>query len=119
MATLNLIQDALAGLGKPVFYGRAAELSGGDIWDYIVFSRATLASTGNKKGLADTFSVFIVQEEYIVDGFAEQVIAAMTSIPGVRLADGQMPYQYTTKPNTDVLLEVLELDFVKPRKACS
>lgn len=119
MATLNLIKSALEKIGKPVYYGRAEQLNGGDIWDYIVFARSTLASTGNKKGLADTYSVFIVQEEYIEDGFAEKVIEAMQTIPGVRLADGNMPYEYTTKPNADVLLEILELDFVKPRKACS
>lgn len=115
---LNEIKAKLESMGKPVFYGQADSLDGGDAWDYIVFSRASLSTTGNKNGYSDKFSVFIVQEEYIEDGIAESVIKALTDIPGVRLQDGDMPYQYTTKPNTQVLLEILELDFVKPRKAC-
>lgn len=115
---LNEIKTALEALGKPVFYGQASTLDGGDVWDYIVFSRSHLSSSQNKTGLSDTYSVWIVQEEYIDDGAAEAVIAAMTAIPGVRLVNGNIPYQYTTKPNTQTLLEVLELDFVKPRKAC-
>lgn len=115
---LNEIKTALEALGKPVFYGQASTLDGGDVWDYIVFARSAFSATGNKKGYADRYAVFVVQEEYIEDGAAESVIAAMTGIPGVRMADGEMPYQYTTKPNTGTLLEVLELDFVRPRKAC-
>lgn len=116
---LSDIQDALESLGKPVFYGRAGNLDGGDLWDYIVFYRDALRQTTDKNGFADVVTVAIVQEEYVDDATIDGVISKMRAIPGVRLADGDMSFDYTTKPKTETVIEVLILQFVKPRKACA
>lgn len=116
---LTEISNALESTGKKVFYGRAGNLEASDIWDYLVFFRRTLQTTGNKKGLADSFTVVIVQEEYVEDSLIYDVINAIEAIPGFRLADGEHEYQYTTKPNTETVLEMLMLNFVKPKKRCN
>ena len=115
---LKRISDALKTTGKPVFYGMAGTLDGEDIWDYIVFFRSMLSSAGGKSGLVDTYEVAIVEEDYISDETISAVIKAMTSLPGVRLKDGDMQYSYTRKPNTGAVVEILTLDFVKPKKVC-
>ena len=114
---LSDIAKALEGTGKPVYYGRAGKLDGPDLWDYIVFWRGSMSPTGNKRAYADTYLVTIVQEEFIEDGVAETVIDAMTALPGVRLANGNHPYTYTVKPKTETVIEMLSLEFVRPRLA--
>lgn len=116
---LKEIKDALESLGRPVFYGIASTIDGGDLWDYIVFWRENMSSTGGKTGLRDRFTVSIVQEEFVDDETVQSVIDAMLSIPGVRLSDGDMAYAYTRKPNTETVIEVLALEFVRPSKACA
>lgn len=116
---LTEISNALEGTGKKVFYGRAGNLAASDIWDYIVFFRSNLHTTGNKKGLADSFTVVIVQEEYVEDALVYDVISAIEAISGIRLAEGEHQYQYTTKPNTETVIEMLMLNFVKPKKRCN
>lgn len=116
---LTEISTALESTGKKVFYGRAGNLEASDLWDYIVFYRRAMNTTGNKKGLADRFTVAIVQEEYVEDELVYDVISAVEAIPGIRLADGEHQYQYTTKPNTETVIEMLLLDFVKPKKRCN
>lgn len=113
---LNEISKALEELGKPVFYGQAGTLDGDDIWDYIVFFRDSLRVTSNKNGFADSYIVAIVQEEFVEDSVIYSVIDALTALPGVRLADGEMTYNYTTKPNTNTIIEILTLEFVRPKK---
>lgn len=113
---LNEIKTALEKIDERVYYGAAGTLSGEDIWDYIVFSRSTLNVSSNKTGYTDTYSVAIIREEYILDEVVEQVIEAMTSLSGVRLAANDFQYNYTKKPNTNTVIEILVLDFVKPRK---
>ena len=116
---LQQISDALKTVGKPVFYGMAGTLDGDDIWDYIVFFRATAVPSANKTGLTDTYTVAIVQEEYVDDGTAYGVVDAMTSLPGVRLAASGGTYEYSRKPSTGQVIEILALDFVSPKKRCA
>ena len=116
---LNDIKQALETLGLPVFYGRAGTLSGDDLWNYLVFFRSTLTPSTNKTGLTITYTVGIVQEEFIDDELPYKVIDAMCSLPGVRLASGGMAFDYTTKANTNSIIEVLTMDFVCPMKRCN
>lgn len=115
---LQEIKSALETTGKTVFYGIAGTLDGDDIWDYIVFFRSSASPSANKTGITDTFTVAIVQEEYVDDETTYRVIDAMTSLPGVRMASSGGTYEYTRKPNTGQVIELLALDFVAPRKRC-
>ena len=113
---LKTIKDALESLGKPVFYGRAAKMELADTWDYIVFWRNTLNPSEKKTGVVESFTVALVEEEYVADDDISAVITSMKAIPGVRLANENMPFEYTTKPSTDTVLELVTLNFVRPKK---
>lgn len=116
---LKRIKQQLETLNRPVFYGQAGKLDGGDLWDYIVFFRDTMSCSTNKTGFTDSYTVVIVQEEFIDDETIFGVIDSMEEIDGMRLASGDMAYQYTTKPNTSTVIEMLVLEFVKPKKRCA
>lgn len=115
---LSEIQTALEALGLPVYYGAAGSLSGEDVWDYIVFYRRTLSPSTSKTGLSQVYEVAVVCEEFVPDEKVTGVIGAMTSIPGFRLADTGGTYQYTKKPNTEQVIEILTIDFTRPMKGC-
>lgn len=116
---LQEISDALESTGERVWYGMAAQLSGEDVWNYVVFYRLNLGASQSKTSFVDVYEVTIVHEEYIPDEVITKVINAMRSIPGMRLHNTDGVYQYTTKPNTEQVLELLSLDFVRPSKVCS
>lgn len=113
---LSEIQEALAALGVPVYYGKAGTLTAEDVWDYAVFYRRTIGSTGSKTGFSQVYEVALVFEEFVPDEKVWACIEAMESVPGMRLAETGGVYQYTTKPNTEQVIEILTIDFVRPMK---
>lgn len=117
---LSEIKTALESVAgeMPVYYGQAGTLAGEDLWDYVVFFRNSLVPTGNKRALAESYTVAIVQEEFIEDGLVQKVIDAMCGIPGMRFQNSGGTFEYTTKPNTSQVIEVLLLGFVRPSKVC-
>lgn len=115
---LRDIKAALEALGLTVYYGAAGRLSGEDVWDYIVFYRTTLSPSASKTSLSQVYEVAVVCEEYVPDETVFGVIDAMTALPGFKLADTGGTYQYTTKPNTEQVIEILTLDFVRPMREC-
>lgn len=117
--TLKSIKAALEALGLTVYYGAAGTLSGEDVWDYIVFYRREISPSTNKTGLSQVYEVAIVCEGYVPDDKVFGVIDAMTALPGMRFADTGGDYQYTTKPNTEQVIEILTLDFTRPMKRCA
>lgn len=116
---LNEISTALESTGKTVFYGQAGKLDGSEVWDYIVFFRDTLQPSANKTGMTETYTVAIVQDEYVDDATIEAVLKAMLAIKGVRLSQNPSQFDYSVKPNTDVVLEMLTLSFTRPWKGLS
>ena len=58
----------------------------------------------------------IVREEFVPEGLDEQVIEAMESIPGIRLSKSDCIYEYAEKPNTNVIVEMLSLEFTRSRR---
>lgn len=113
---LNDIKTALETVDPRVFYGAAGTLEDGDLWDYIVFSRSSLSTTGNDTGVANGYQVAIIRENFIPEETVEAVIKAMREIAGMRPAGNDFSYYYETKPKTNTVLEMLVLDFIKPRK---
>lgn len=116
---LKEINDALAALGLPVFYGRAGTMDGEDLWDYIVFYRDSISPNATKKSLTDSFTVALVQENYVDDDKVSAIIKAMRSIPGVRFGNQGATFDYSPKPGTDTVLEACMLPFIKPSKVCA
>ena len=113
---LNDIKEALETVDPRVFYGMAVTLSDGDLWDYIVFSRVNLKVVPSKTGEAVVYRVAIVREEFVPEDDIQAVVDAMTGIPGMRRRESDSPFEYTKKPNTNTVVELVALDFVKPRK---
>lgn len=113
---LNDIKEALETVDSRVFYGMAGTLSDGDLWDYIVFSRAKLKPTGGKTGVAPTYRVAIIRENFIPEETIQAVVDAMSGIAGMRWTEGEAIFEYVKKPNTNTVVELLALDFVKPIK---
>lgn len=101
---------------ESVYYGMVHSEKKETLWNYIVFNRTSMKSNTNKTGYTDGFVVHIVREEWIPEGQAEEVIKKMLEIEGMRLAGTDMQYSYVPKPNTDIVIEMLSIEFVRPRK---
>jgi len=114
---LNDIKTKLEELDNNVFYGMVDNVMQKTFWNYIVFNRTTMKPNANKSGFSDYFTVHIIREEWIPEGFEIEVINKMLEIDGMRLAANDGVYTYVPKPNTNIVVEMLSLDFVKAKKA--
>ena len=99
-----------------VFYGMVDNRIRETVWDYIVFDRKRIAISQNKTSFAYYFSVHIVRENFIPEGLEKTVIDKMLEIPGMRIADNDPAFEYVPKPNTNIVVEMLSIDCVKPVK---
>lgn len=109
---LTDLRDKLIEL-KPdkVFYGMINQ----DLeeWDYIVFYRTN--TTDNRTSFVREFQVAVVEENYIAEDYEEIVINKVTEMPGVRVV-GDVEFEYTRKPNTDTVIEVMLINFAYSSK---
>lgn len=113
----NQIKDKLLLIDKNLYYGMIPDNIKIEEWNYLVFSQKKIKKLSNTD-LPWYYSVTIVREDYIPDEIVFDVINKMEEIPGLKLADGDFGYDYTTKGNTDLVVEILSLDFVKSKKRC-
>lgn len=113
---LDDITKKLEQIDPLVFYGAVDTTANLTYWNYIVFNRTSLKKNTNKNSYTDGFSVHIIRENFIPDGLAEEVIEKMLEIAGMRESGSDAQYQYIVKPNTDTVIEMLSIDFVKARK---
>ena len=116
MATLDAISEALSSVDERVYYGMASKLPKGAPWNYTVFSREPSNRNANKTGFTDVYSVAVVREEYVPEDVLPAVIEAMETIPGMKLADSTVDYDYMTKPGTTDIAEMMVVRFSKARK---
>lgn len=114
---LNDIKTKLKELDTNVFYGMVSTSMQKTLWNYIVFNRTSMKPNASKSGYSDYYTVHIIREEWIPEGFEIEVINKMLEIDGMRLAGNDAVYTYVPKPNTDVVVEMLSIDFVKAKKA--
>lgn len=115
---LEEIKAKLEEIDPHVFYGMvdSNDQDVQKVWNYIVFSRKSLSYSDTKKGYTDRFNVAIIRENFIPEGLEFDVINKMLEISGMRLANPDSQYNYTLKPNTNTVVELLTMEFVKPRK---
>lgn len=85
-------------------------------WNYIVFNRVSLANNPNKTGFSEYFAVHIVRENFIPEGLEIEVIDKMCDIAGMRLSAKDVSYTYVQKPNTDIVVEMASIEFLRPKK---
>lgn len=113
---LDDIKNKLEEIDTRVYYGMVDDEVKDTVWDYIVFNRTKLKSTGNKTGYSDGYDVHIVRENFVPEGVDIDVIEKMQAIHGMRLASEEGDYIYIMKPNTNIVVEMLTLHFVRARK---
>lgn len=112
---LDDIKTKLEELDSKVFYGMVDDSMRETVWNYTVFNRVKTSQNANKTGYSDTFAVHVIRENFIPEELFEQYVDKMIEIPGMRLS-GEGSYTYVQKPNTNTVVEMLSLEFVKPRK---
>ena len=114
---LEGIQTTLEGFGYPVYYGRSFAKTNDD-WNYFVFNRYYIEKSG--KSYCDFnyhYQVHIIMENYVEEGFEQQVIKAIQEL-GLKLVASNMQFNYVTKNSTDMVVEMLTIEFTKPVKGC-
>lgn len=118
LGILEQIQGILETFGYPVWYGRTFSKEK-DKWDYFVFNRKEVSKSG--KSNCDYnyyYQIHIIMEDYIPEGFEQQVIKAIQENTRLKLIDQPMQFNYTTKNNTETVVEMLTLEFTKTFKGC-
>lgn len=113
---LDDIKTKLEEIDSKVYYGAVSESVKEKPWNYIVFNRSVMRASQNKTGFSVIYSVHIVREEFIPEGLEEAIIEKMLEINGMRLAGNDCTYDYMTKPNTDMVVEMFSADFVRAKK---
>ena len=113
---LEDIQKKLEEIDSKVFYGKVDEKEIDNEWNYIVFMRKKLRYDAQKKSFSDVFVVAVIRENFIPDGLETDVIEAVCTINGMRVSGTDGDYNYVQKPNTNTVVEILTLEFVRARK---
>lgn len=113
---LDDIKTKLQEIDSKVYYA-AVDLSVKEtVWDYIVFERSALSVNANKTGYTEEYTVRIIREDFIPEGLEIEVIEKMLEIPGMRLKSDGGTYEYVQKPNTNIVIEMFSVGFVRPKK---
>ena len=116
-STLDLISAALADIDERVYYGTAAKLPKGQPWNYTVFSREPAHRSANKTGITHVYAISVVRENFVPEGMMGEVIDAMESIPGMRMAGDTIEFDYQVKPGTSDTCEMMTVKFSKAVKS--
>ena len=115
----NKIKEKLLELDKNIYYGIVPESEETFEWNYFVFGQSKVRKKDtNSNDLQGYWYVTIVREDFIPDDVVFDVIERLTDGTGLRLADGDFEYTYTFKGNTNIVVEILELQFTKTKKSC-
>lgn len=113
---LDDIKNKLQEIDRKVYYAAVDMAVKETVWDYIIFERSALSVNANKTGYTEEYTVRIIREEYIPEGLEIEVIEKMLEIPGMRLKSDGGTYEYVQKPNTNVVIEMFSVGFVRPKK---
>ena len=113
---LTDIEAKLQEIDPNVDYGMVDKNRKETAWNYIVFNRTGVKYSTQKTAASDTFDVHIIRENYIPEGVDTEVVTKLCELPGVRVS-GDAVFNYTQKPNTDIVVEMLTISFVRARKA--
>ena len=113
---LQAIESALREVQEPVFYGSADDVGNAALWNYIVFFRDRRARNQNNTGYTDYFTVAVIHENWVPDEMIEAVIEKVEALPGFRLANTDVVFDYARKPGTNAVIEVATLTFSRARK---
>lgn len=122
MSVMDSIQQTLTTLAADqdypmsggVYYG-VCNATSLDEWNYFVFNRTEDIPT-NHAGFTCQYEVHIIHEDYVMEDYMLTVAKALkAAVPGLSLA-GNIRYDYSTKGDTQVIVEICTLTFKKARK---
>lgn len=86
-------------------------------WNFFVFNRLSQKKSGTSKlDFSTYYQVHIIREDYIPEGFEFEVIDAVMQGTQLRLADVEISYNYILKDNSEIVVEVATITFVKAIK---
>ena len=106
-------------IDENIHYGLVPEGVELDEWNYFVFGQKKIRKKGTTSlDLQGYWYVTIVRENFIPDDLLFKVINKIHEIYGLRLTDDEFEYEYVTKGNTDIVVEILELRFTRTKKEC-
>ncbi|WP_307993794.1 hypothetical protein [uncultured Intestinibacter sp.] len=118
VGTLGKIEEALASFKLPVWYGKTFCKSD-DKWNYFVFNKKQFNRSGKSKiDFNYDYQVHIIMENYIEEGFEQKVIKKIKENTNLKLIDQPMQFNYVKKNNTNLVVEILTLEFTKTFKGC-
>lgn len=100
-----------------MYYGMVDDSVKSSNWNYIVFNRTIVKHSTNKTSASDFFDVHIIRENYIPEGIDTEIIEKLCELPGVRLSGTESAFNYVLKPNTNIVVEMLTINFLRARKA--
>lgn len=114
---LKLIESKLQEVLNPVYYGVARDDEENiTLWNYIVFWRDNTKRSTNNTSFTDYYTVAIVHEDWVPHELIEQIISNLEGIPGMKLSNSEIGYNYSRKPSTKAVIEIATLTFSCPRK---
>lgn len=111
------IESALREIDERVYYGMVDESEKETVWKCTVFNRVSSRFNGNRTSVSDYFDVHVIRENYVPEGLDAEIIDKLCRLEGVRLASADCTYTYVPKPNTNIVVEILSIHFVRARKA--
>lgn len=114
---LNKIKEKLEEIDSLVYYGAVDNEVKESVWNYIVFNRGPLKPSSTKTSYSYSYDIHIIRENYIPEGLEIEVINKMLEIEGMKLKDEEHQFNYIVKPNTNIVVEMLTLHFIKAKKA--
>lgn len=110
---LEEIKNKLLELDPNVYYGLADKQNE---WNYIVFARHRTKLSENNTGKTEYYSVAVVRENYVEEEILDNLIDKMRKIPGIRIAKEDAGYSCIKKPNTNMVVEIMEVTFCRAVK---
>lgn len=114
---LTDIEAKLKEFDPNVYYGMVDESQAETVWDYIVFNRTVIRHSTQKTSSSDRFNVHVIRENYIPDGLEDELIDSLCKLPGVRLTGDDTTFTYVQKPNTNIVVEMMTISFLRARKS--
>lgn len=117
VSILDEIEEALKQVDARVFYGTAVKIKRDERWDYTIFGRESATLNTNNTSLSTIYPVAVVREDYVPECMESEIINALSGIPGLR-PEGSIVYDYTVKPGTTDIVEMMVIRFRHSRKLC-
>lgn len=114
-ATLTtLAADETVPMSGGVFYGMCTAQNLTE-WNYFVFNRRKML-TSNSKAYTDIIDVHIVHENYIPENYELTVMDALKDALAGFSPYEDVNYDYVTKGDTDIVVEMATISMKKSRK---